>query len=464
MKRKSYATVLITMMLALLVAACGGGNANDNAGNASNSGNGASTDAAANVNANAQEEANDKAEAPAEKVKIKMMHLWPEGISKQQNAVVKRIIDEYQQANPHVTVETEILENEQYKNKLKVLSASNDLPDVGFSWAAGFLEPYVKGNMFAPLDDLLAGDLNGQFVAGTTEAYAIDGKTYALPVELNIVPVYYNKALFEENGLTPPATLDDLRKIIDTLNGKGIAPVALGGKDAWTASFWYMYLVDRIGGADLLDQAIASNTFSDPGLIEAAKIAQELVDRKAFQKGFNGLSNDEAKAEFLNGKAAMYAMGTWEVPNFTTNPDIPQEFKDKVGFFKFPTIEGGKGEVNNWVGGPGVGLFVAENSKVKEEAKKFVSFFVKKWGELSVTEAGIIPATKVDTSAIQLPQMFIDLLNELSTASKVTLYADVQMKPVAAQEHYNLVQALLGKAVTPEEFAAKQEEALKAGK
>jgi len=462
MKKKQNVTAVIMIVLALLVAACGGGNnAGPNAGANANGGNNGSEPAAAADNAPA---ANDKAEEPAEDVTIKMMHLWPEGSSKQQHGVVQRIIAEYEQANPHVTVETEILENEQYKNKLKVLSASNDLPDVGFSWAAGFLEPYVKGSMFAPLDDLLSGDLNGQFVAGTTEAYAVDGKTYALPVELNIVPVYYNKAIFEENGLTPPETLDDLKNIVTTLSGKGIAPAALGGKDAWTASFWYMYLVDRIGGGTLLDESIASNTFSDPGLVEAAKVAQELVDLKAFVKGFNGLSNDEAKSEFMNGKAAMYAMGTWEVPNFTTNPDVPQEFKDKVGFFKFPTIAGGKGEVNNWVGGPGVGLFVAENSSVKDEAKKFVSFFVKKWGEISVTDAGIIPATKVDTSAIQLPQMFIDLLNELSTASKVTLYADVQMKPVAAQEHYNLVQALLGKAVTPEEFAAKQEEALKAGK
>jgi len=459
MKRKQNVTaVIMLIMLALLVAACGGGN---------NAGTDAGTNAGANANGESngsEPAANVKAEEPAEDVTIKMMHLWPEGSSKQQHGVVERIIDEYRQANPHVTIETEILENEQYKNKLKVLSASNDLPDVGFSWAAGFLEPYVKGSMFAPLDDLLAGELSGQFVAGTTEAYAVDGKTYALPVELNIVPVYYNKAIFEENGLTPPETLDDLKHIIATLNDKGIAPVALGGKDAWTASFWYMYLVDRIGGADLLDQSIAGNTFTDPSLIEAAKTAQELVDLKAFVKGFNGLSNDEAKSEFMNGKAAMYAMGTWEVPNFTTNPDVPQEFKDKVGFFKFPTVAGGKGEPGNWVGGPGVGLFVAENSPVKEEAKKFVSFFVKKWGEMSVTDAGIIPATKVDTSAIQLPQMFIDLLNELSAASKVTLYADVQMKPVAAQEHYNLVQALLGKAVTPEEFAAKQEEALKAGK
>lgn len=445
MKKKWLSASMLLLALTLVLSACGGSkNSSDDgktaAGGGSSSG------------------------GSGDKVTIKMMHLWPDGSNSAQNKLAKQIISEYEQANPNVKVETEVLENEQYKNKLKVLSASNSLPDVGFTWAAGFLEPYVKGNMFAPLDDLLQGDLKDKFVAGTTEAYAVDGKTYALPVELNIVPVYYNKEIFAKYNLQPPKTFEEFKNIIKTLNDNKVTPIALGSKDAWTGSFWYMYLAERLGGPDMLDQAVASSTFSDSSLIQAAKEAQDLVKSNAFVKGFNGLSNDEAKSEFMNEKAAMYAMGTWEVPNYTTNPDIPQEFKDKIGFFKFPTIEGGKGNINDWVGGVGVGMFVSENSKVKEDAKKFVNYFVKRWGELSVVDAGIIPGTKVDTSSVKLPQMFIDVLNELNNASKVILYLDVQMKPGAAEEHYNLIQALLGNAITPEEFAKKQEEALKTGK
>lgn len=403
----------------------------------------------------------DKSE---EKIVLRMMHLWPEETSAQQNKLVKLIIEEYKAVEPNVTITTEVLENEQYKNKMQVLAASNKLPDIGLTWAAGYMEPYVKGNKFAALDDLLQGELNNAFLAGMPEAYASGGKSYALPLELNIVPVYYNKDIFAKYGLEPPRTLDELKHIIVTLKERDVTPITLGGKDAWTASFWYMYLADRYGGADLLDRSVASNSFTDPALIDAAKAIQELVNLKAFITGFNGLSNDEAKSKFESGRAAMYAMGTWEVPNYTTNPDKPQAFKDKIGFFKFPIVEGGKGELDNFVGGPGVALFVSENSTHKDAAKRFVSFFVQKWGEHSVVEAGVIPATKVDTAAVKLPQMFIDLLNELNSAKKVTLYLDVQMKPGAAQEHYNLVQALFGKEITPEEFARKQEEALRAGK
>lgn len=393
-----------------------------------------------------------------------MMHLWPDSNNSAQNKMVKEIIREFEEANPNITIKTEVLENEQYKSKLKVLAASNDLPDIGFTWAAGFMDPYVRGNKFAAVDDLLQDELKGKFVAGTTEGYSFDGKTYALPVELNIVPVYYNKEIFSEFNLQPPQTLDDLKAIIRTLNNNGITPVTLGGKDGWPASFWYMYLADRIGGPNLMDKAVADQNFTDPSLLEAARQVQELVNMNTFIKGYNGLSNDEAKVQFMNGKSAMFVTGTWELPDFTTTTNIAQEFKVNIGYFKFPTVEGGKGNVDDWVGGPGTGLFISKNSKHTGEAKKFVSFFVQKWGEHSVVNAGVIPATKVDTAAIKLPQMFIDLLNELNKANKVTLYLDTQMKPVASTIHMNQIQALFGEAVTPEEFIKKQDDALKANK
>jgi raffinose/stachyose/melibiose transport system substrate-binding protein len=393
---------------------------------------------------------------------IKFMHLWPQGSSKQQNMIVTDIIKQFEAEHKDVKVEVEVLENEQYKNKIKVLSSSNELPDVGFTWAAGYMKPFVEGKLFASLDDVLQDGLQDSFIKGTTEAYATNGKTYGLPLELNIAPIYYNKQIFEKYNLEVPKTYSEFQNVVQTLEKNGVAPIALGNKDRWTGSLWYMYLADRIGGPEVLNKAInRSGSFEDPALVSAADEVQKLVKESAFNKGFNGLSNDEGKSEFLNGKAAMYLMGTWELPNFTTNEEIPKDFRDNVGFFKFPTVEGGKGDINSWVGGPGVGLFVAENSKVKDEAKEFVKFFVEKWGEQSVEKAGVIPATKVDTTKVKLPQLYVDVLNELNNASNLTLFADVQMSASVAETHLNLIQSLFGEEVKPSDFAKKHEEALK---
>lgn len=392
---------------------------------------------------------------------IEFMHLWPEGSSKQHNEIVQSIVEEFESDHPDVTIEMEILGNEQYKEKLKVLSASNELPDVGMTWAGGFLDPYVSGDMFATLDDVIESNLSDAFVSGTTEAYAVDGQTYGLPLELNITPVYYNKAIFDQYGLEAPETWDEMKEVVQTLVDNDVTPITLGNKDAWTGSMWYMYLADRLGGPESITSAIdRSGSFEDPAMIQAAEEVQSLVDMGAFISGFNGLGNDEAKGYFINEQAAMYLMATWDLPEWTTNEDNPQEFRDSVDYFKFPTVEGGEGDINSYVGGPGVGLFVAENSDVKEEAKEFVSFFVEKWGEKSVTDAGVIPATKVDTEGIDLPQMYIDILNDLNEATNLTLYADVQMSASAADVHLDMIQALFGEQVTPEEFAAEHENAL----
>ncbi|MFC0299478.1 extracellular solute-binding protein [Virgibacillus soli] len=393
---------------------------------------------------------------------IKFMHLWPEGSSAQHHKIVKDIVADFEKEHEGVKVDVEVLSNEQYKDKLKVLSTSNELPDVGMTWAAGFLQPYVSGNKFATLDDVLDDGLKDSFVSGTTEAYAIDGKTYGLPLELNIVSVYYNKAIFDQYGLKEPKDYDEFKDVVKTLKDNGVAPIALGNKDSWTGSLWYMYFADRIGDDDVLTKAITrEGSFEDPALIEAAKDVQELVDMDAFVKGFNGLSDEEAKSMFMNEQAAMYLIATWDLPNYTTNEDVPQEFRDSVGYFKFPVVDG-KGDQNSYVGGPGVGLFVSENSKVKDEAKEFVAYFTEKWGERAVTEVGVIPATKVDTESLELPQMYVDVLNDLNSATNITLFADVQMSASTAQVHLEQIQALFGKDITPEEFAKAHEDALSA--
>ncbi|MBU9714322.1 extracellular solute-binding protein [Evansella tamaricis] len=435
MFRKAFTTILMTVASVLVIAGCSG---DDSSGNGNNEGAGGQDD-----------------------VTIDFMHLWPSGSSPDHNRIVNGIIAEFEDMHPHVTVEVETLENEQYSNQLQVISSSNQLPDVGMTWAAGFMEPYVRGERFASLEDVIDDEFRDSFVAGTREAYEVDGTTYALPVELNIAPVFYNQAIFDQYGLEEPQTYEDFLHIVDTLVENGETPIALGNRDRWTGSLWYMYLADRFGGDTALNSAIdRSGTFEDQSLISAAEEIQNLVDRNAFIRGFNGLSDQEAKSEFMNGNAAMYLIGSWDLPNFTTNEEVPQEFRDSISFFRFPNVEGGQGDMDSWVGGPGVGLFVAENSDVKEEAKEFVRYFIERWGEQSVEEAGIIPGTQVDTSEVDLPDLFIEVLDELNNATNITLFADVQMSANVAERHLDLIQALFGNEVTPEDFARQHEEAL----
>jgi raffinose/stachyose/melibiose transport system substrate-binding protein len=395
---------------------------------------------------------------------IKFMHLWPEGSSNAQFSIVKNIIADYEKQHKDVSIETEILSPDQYRDKLKVLASSNELPDVGMTWSDGFIQPYVQGNMLEPLDDVVNGDpaLKDAFIPGVKESYAVKGKTYGLPLELNISYVFYNKEIFKKYNLEVPKTFEEYKNVVKTLAKNGVTPATVGAKDGWPASFWFMYLADRIGGPTILTDVIHGKAkMTDPAVVKAAQEVQNLVDMGGFEKGASALSNEDAKGYFMNEKAAMFLTATWELPNYTTSPDVKQDFKDKIGYFKFPTYEGGKGtDINSYVGGPGVGLFVAKDSKVKKEAKDFVGYLVKEWGKKSVTDAGVIPATKVDTSKLKLSPMYIDILKDLSQASNVTTYFDTQSSPAVSELHHNLVAALFGKQITPKDFAKQQADAL----
>ena len=395
---------------------------------------------------------------------IKFMHLWPEGSSNAQFSIVKNIISDYEKQHKDVKIETEILSPDQYRDKLKVLASSNELPDIGMTWSDGFIKPYVEGDMLEPLDDVVNNDpdLKDAFIPGVKESYAVDGKTYGLPLELNISYVFYNKEIFKKYNLEVPKTFEEYKNVVKTLAKNGVTPATVGAKDGWPASFWFMYLADRIGGPTILTDVIHGKAkMTDPAIVKAGQEVQNLVDMGGFEKGASALSNEDAKGYFMNEKAAMFLTATWELPNYTTSPDVKQDFKDKIGYFKFPTYEGGKGtDINSYVGGPGVGLFVAKDSKVKKEAKDFVGFLVKEWGKKSVTDAGVIPATKVDTSSLKLSPMYIDILKDLSEASNVTTYFDTQSSPAVSELHHDLMTALFGKQITPKDFAKQQADAL----
>ncbi len=393
---------------------------------------------------------------------IKFMHLWPEGSSKAQYTIVNDIIQDYEKQHPDVKIQTEILGNDQYREKLKVLASSNELPDVGMTWSDGFLKPYVEGQLFTPLDDVIDANLKDAFIPGVKESYAIDGKTYGMPLELNISYIFYNKEIFKKYNLQVPKTYTEFKNIVNTLNQNGVIPAAVGNKEGWPGSFWFMYLADRIGGPTILTDVIqGKRSFNDPDILKAATEVQNLVDMNTFEKGNSGLSNDEAKGYFMNEQAAMFLTATWELPNYTTSKDVPQEFKDKIGYFKFPLYEGGKGtDINSYVGGPGVGLFVADHSQVKEQAKDFAAFLVKEWGNKSVTDAGVIPATKVDTADKKLDPMYVEILKDLNGASNVTTYFDTQASPNVAELHHDLIAALFGKQITPQQFVDQTAAAL----
>ena len=111
-------------------------------------------------------------EAKATEEVIKIMSVGTE--TDAYTTTMRELAEEFSANNEYgVTVEFELYENEQFKTKLTTLMASNEAPDVFFTWELGYLEPFVSAGKVMSLQEALDTDAEwkGSFVDGILDYY-----------------------------------------------------------------------------------------------------------------------------------------------------------------------------------------------------------------------------------------------------------------------------------------------------
>ena len=56
---------------------------------------------------------------------------------------------------------------------------------------------------------------------------------YVIPTNKNIEGIWYNKEIFEEQGLEVPTTMDEFMDVCEKLNDAGIQPLTVAGAEQW---------------------------------------------------------------------------------------------------------------------------------------------------------------------------------------------------------------------------------------
>jgi raffinose/stachyose/melibiose transport system substrate-binding protein len=193
-------------------------------------------------------------------------------------------------------------------------------PDTGKAWLDSF-SPTVRKFMQMPGDDGI----------------------YGVPSELSLHVLFYNAKIFTDLGITPPKTWDDLMAATDKLKAGGVDPIAVTGLFEPYMGMWSDHLWLRTVGYDKARAVLTGgkgHITDDPGFLQGLKMLQDLRDKGAFLKGFEGTDFTAAQAQFFQGKAGMILMGTWLVSEMADV--IPKDFK--LGVVPFPTVTGGKGD------------------------------------------------------------------------------------------------------------------------
>ncbi|WP_329113451.1 extracellular solute-binding protein [Streptomyces sp. NBC_01465] len=355
---------------------------------------------------------------------------------------------DFEAANPKVHIKLVTLENDAYKSKMTALTSSGKLPDIYHTWGGGVLEQQIDAGL---VEDLTAStkSWSDTLIPASRAPYEVDGKTYAVPIDIGAVGFWYNKALFKKASITaPPATWADFLSAVKQLKAAGITPLALAGKEKWPGMYYWAYLSMRTAGVDGMQKAIESKDFTGDPFVAAGGHLKELVALEPFQKGFLGAAYSTPTGEAAamgNGKAAMELMGQWAP---VTQADAGKGLGDDLGFFPFPSVAGGQGALTDVFGGGG-GYAVRKGAP--KAAADFLKWFMTAESDrILVTKGSMMPVVKDAVSALTDPNLKA-VSDTLGKATGFQLYLDQALPPAVGQEVNDSVAALIAGSKSPEQ-------------
>jgi glucose/mannose transport system substrate-binding protein len=190
---------------------------------------------------------------------------------------------------------------------------SGDPPD-SFQVHAGheLIDSWVKADKMEPVTFIFEdNDWLGSYPPGVIDVLSYNGDIWSVPVNIHRSNVlWYNKQVFEDNGLEAPATFDDFFAAADTLQAAGVTPLALGDNGIWAFVHLFENILLGTLGPDKYRGLWDGST--DWGGAEVEKALETAAKAMGYVNADHAaLSWDQAAQLVADGDAAMTIMGDW---------------------------------------------------------------------------------------------------------------------------------------------------------
>ncbi|WP_417308438.1 extracellular solute-binding protein [Devosia sp.] len=327
---------------------------------------------------------------------------------------MQAVVDAYKAEHPDVTINLQPYPFAQFFQVAELrLRSGDDTADLIYV-DAPLLASYASRGFLSPIDPAID---TSELVETALAAGQYDGTQYALPINNSAQVLFYNKALFEAAGITPPAGLTAgetaTQAEVDTLASterwtwEQVADAAqkLTVKDGGRTTT-YGFTVEQYG--ELYQLQPFGESLGSPVIGEDGYTAKDYLDSDAWTKAatyWSNLYNDwgvsprdlgygQAAQLFGNGQLAMLAGGTWNLP-ILAGTDVD------FGVAPYPYFEGGS--VVTPTGSWYVGVNAASGHQ--SESMDFAKF-------LTTSDEG----TKVWFDSLQQLPTYKPLLEEISTS------------------------------------------------
>jgi len=412
-----------------------------------------------------QEKPQEPVQSTAAKADTKKVYRILSGSSESSTTykVLKELAERYKnEVNPDFEFEAEIITStNDLWQKLNMYITANNVPDI-FSISNGLIsaELIVRGELVNMTEELQKlGVYDNVNVAMKDFFRSNDGNMYMIPSGFNGEFFVYRTSTFEKYNLTPPATWEEFLNTCQILKDNGEIPYVMRGADSVMYLRFLAFPSWTTEGDSFIKELLAGETsFSESETGQySAQLLYELGTGGYFIPGYNNLTLSDVVDTFLSGQGTMCYASTAFVGKLS---DLYEQ--GEIGFFIIPQVEGkaANGASIPTHGGKGWGI----NKKSYDEdpvLQDFFKYFIEHVDE-EFFKNGEISWMDTDVPEGQLSKLMNDLGKQMQEQPIAWVSWDDKMQPATLTTAGDAAQELVNDMITPEEFAQKLDEAIKA--
>ncbi len=323
-----------------------------------------------------------------------------------------------------IEVDLQFLPWDQYWQKLQLAYASGDPYDIYF-WdvqAYGHFKNGLIKNLQPLIDETGALDPE-RYPTDKFDVWRLDGENmYAMPENFQTFALYYNKALFDAEGLEYPNdtwTYDDFVAAAEALTKRDGDRVTQWGCNTGNLSVWWgLQTLSWAAGDAFFDQQLEPTKFqfANDANVEALDFVRALVNDHKVAPSPSVASNSPDTTGFQSGMVGMVLEGSWSISGFA---ELPFEW----GLTTSPLWKDNR-VVPYWLGG----WVIAEESDAAEAAFEWARWSADEYQMTMAGEHDWIPilneARDSDVATEGMPDGYREVIDALSEARIGDVYSE----------------------------------------
>ncbi len=304
---------------------------------------------------------------------------------------------EFERRHPHIKIKHEAQSHTEYYQIFKAAAAAKRGPDVVMLHQGSRI--LDLRDSLVPLTDYVTPAFRQKIVgwALSCEDYDPNGTPWAVPVAVQGLVWYTNKALMKRAGLDPdkpPRTWADFLNACEAVKKIGKAGIAAGQKEgSWGEWFINSAFFQTLTPQDSTRLNRGDLKWTDRKFVALLEKIKELRDRGCFQKGIMSTPMfPDAGEVFMRGDAAFFLGLISDVAHWKEFGEMlgPQN----LGVMTCPVFQPGP-NANKFPAGGGFAYAITQWSKHPAEAFEYIAFIASdENAKTFLSDVGSFPANQ----------------------------------------------------------------------